>query len=506
MSSASWIAFTSSESGAYVKINTVELLTKFVEEISSNDAFAKALKGLDVSPLFFRGVQAPKAEEDEESDIHECNAEDSKPCLFGDSQLITIIEKCSNLEVLCIGYGPQIIKAGDLINISGPETGIDTTNGPSCLTEEALKRVAELSKLEILNLYGCDNLSQDIVAQIGVGCPNLKQLCIDGEDDDDDEDDGFEDVTDDEEQEGEAAEEKPTETEVEEEEEGRPWTVEDWKAFQNLEVLSADSVELDVIAELPKLTHIQIYPFAKQEVLKKFIEANADKLQYINVTEEYDYEEAEDVSVSHSRMPSEILKCSKLESFNTDVFDHTEAHAEGFFDKIVDSFPNLKHLEIAADAEVASTTQIIVSKLTKLESLVWESEDITDETVEAIVKSLTNLRNLQLTFSEKLSETTVALIAENLKSLEQLNVNSITPASFELFKNNCPHLFEVGVIQGDELKKEHLADINAKLPNLHSLCVGGEIAEEMIEALMEVVPEVEYHIDGLDVEEESDEE
>ncbi|ORX93870.1 RNI-like protein [Basidiobolus meristosporus CBS 931.73] len=502
MATSTWASFTSGESGAYVKITTTELLNKFIDEISSNDAFAKALKGLDVSPLFMHQIQSSEDEE-EDLQIHECNAEGSNACLFNDSQLTTVIEKCSNLEVLCIGYGPQIIVAGDLINISGPEAGIDTSNGPACLSEDVLKRVSELSKLEILNLYGCDNLSQDIVAQIGRGCPNLKQLCIDGEGDDED-DDGFEDISDDEEAvEGEEAEDKVAEEEVVEEEEERPWTVEDWKAFQNLEVLSADSVELAVVADLPKLTHVQIYPFAEPDVLKKFIESHADSLRYINVAEEYDYEDADEVSVSHARMPSEIFKCAKLESFNTDVFDYKEARADGFLTKVIESFPNLKHLEIAADVEVASTAQIVASKLTNLETLVWESESVGDEAVETIVKALTNLRNLQLSFSEKLSESTVGLIAEGLKNLEQINVNTITPAGFEVFKNNCPHLSEIGVIQGENLTKEHLANINEKLPNLRSVCVGGEIPEEMLDALMNVVPDVEYNIEGLD---ESDEE
>ncbi|KAK9765197.1 Protein AUXIN SIGNALING F-BOX 3 [Basidiobolus ranarum] len=506
MSCYNWIAFASSESGAYVKINTVELLTKFVEEISSNDAFAKALKGLDVSPLFIR-VAVPDREE---ADTHECNAEDAKPCLFSDSQLTTVIEKCSNLEVLCIGYGPQIIEAGVLLNVSGPEAGFNTVNGPSCLTEEALNRVAELSKLEILNLYGCDNLSQDAVAQIGRGCPNLKQLCIDGEDDEEDDDD-FEDILDEDEK-PEDAEVKPTEPEVEEEqEEERPWTVEDWKAFQNLEVLSADSVELDVIAELPKLTHVQIYPFAEPELLKKFIVSHADTLRYTNVTEEYTYvdvEDSDDTPIPHHKLPTEILGCAKLESFNMNVYDYTEAHADGFLEKVIESFPNLKHLELPHDGDVSSILAAVTSKLTNLETLIWDSEEITDEVVASISKALPNLRNFLLAFGEQVTDVGVAAIADNLKSLEQLSLPIISPDSLNVLKNQCSNLVEFGIVHSDSLTKEHIQDLKAKLPNLRGICITGDIEKEVIEVLMAQVPEVQYHLEGLgdDDEEEVDEE
>ncbi|ORX93871.1 RNI-like protein [Basidiobolus meristosporus CBS 931.73] len=500
MSTSNWFAFTSNESSAYLKITTTELLDKFIDEISSNDAFAKALKGLDVSPLFIRTAVPDR----EEAESHECNAEGGNPCLFTDSQLTTVIEKCSNLEVLCIGYGPQIIEAGVLLNVSGPEAGYQTSNGPACLSEDVLKRVSELSKLEILNLYGCDNLSQDAVVLIGRGCPNLKQLCIDGEDD---EEDDFEDILN--EEEDQDAADKEAEEEIVEEEEERPWTVEDWKAFQNLEVLSADSVELAVVADLPKLTHVQIYPFAEPDVLKKFIESHADKLRYTNVTEEYTYTDPEDpeTPIPHHKLPVEILKCSKLESFNMNVYDYAESHSEGFFRKVIESFPNLKHLELTDDSDVATTVASVTSKLTNLETLIWDSEEITDETVGAISKALPNLKNFLLAFGEEVSDNGVAAIAENLKSLEQLSLPTISPASVNVLKNQCPKLVEVGIIRSDSLTKEHVEDLKVRLPNLRGICITGDIKKEVIECLMAQVPEVQYHLEGLeDNGEEADEE
>ncbi|ORY05887.1 RNI-like protein [Basidiobolus meristosporus CBS 931.73] len=497
MASAAWTTYASANSGAYVKIETQDALAKFAQDVQENEAFAQGLKGVDLSPLFLSVPTPEKEITEEDADVHVCG--EDKPCLLTDAQFNAVVQKCSNLEVLCVGAGPNIIDAGTLLNLSDPLSSFRTYNGPSCLSEEALKGVSTLTKLQVLNLYGCDNLTHEIVAEIGRNCSDLKELCIDGEDEEDEDD--YEDI-----EEGE--EEAEAEAEAEEAEESRVWSVEDWKAFQNLETLSADTVDLELIADLPNLTRVQVAPFAESEVLAKFIDGHADKLRYLNVCEEYEYkdpENSEDESITHQKLPANIFKCQNLESFSFNVYDVTEVRAPGFLEKVISSFPQLKHLELAHSVDVAVNANLVATKLPQLESLIWDSEDITDEAVEAIVKGCTKLRNIHLPFATEVTDAGVISIAQNLKGLEQITVDTIKVAGFKALKENCPAIYELNVVDCNELTIDDIADIKEKLPKLESICIAGEISEEMLSSLSATVPEIQIHFGSIGDDEEDEE-
>ncbi|KAK9762219.1 hypothetical protein K7432_012269 [Basidiobolus ranarum] len=306
-----WSDFFSIDSGTYLRIVSEEFLAKFIKELEV-DSFASHIKGIDLSPLFLKKPPVEKLVSEDEADFEE----EEVPVVFTDQELLLIIEKCHSLEYLCIGYGPELIDSGALLNMSTPETNYSPLRGPAFLSDSVLERISGLSSLKVLNLYGCDNLSHDTVAAIGRGCTELKELCIDGEEEE-------------EEEEGEVDERGVSRVAVKEEtaeeSEERDWTKEDWAPFQKLETLCADSVDFSLICNLPNLTRVQVDPYSTSEELKTFIKSHKSKLRYLNVFEESTPSE-DDESDSDQRLPLDILQCPMLESFNMNLFDNKEIH------------------------------------------------------------------------------------------------------------------------------------------------------------------------------------
>ncbi|ORX93881.1 RNI-like protein [Basidiobolus meristosporus CBS 931.73] len=474
--SITWSDYTNTDSGSYLRIYTEELLAKFIEEIQVG-SFSSSVRGLDLSPLFLKKPLEEKlaSEDDEEPE------EEEEPVVFTDEDLAVILEKCKGLEYLCIGYGPELIGSGALLNMSTPETSHSPLRGPAFLSDSVLEHISELSSLKVLNLYGCDNLSHDTVAAIGRGCPNLKELCIDGEDEDEEED---------EEEEDEEGQENDKE-EASEETESRDWTKEDWEPFQNLETLCADGVDFSLICDLPKLTRVQVNPYGDSEDLKTFIQSRKDTLRYLNVFEEC---EPVDESGPSQRLPLDILLCPKLESFNMNLFDHNEVHSSGFLTKLAESLPNLKHLEVAFDLPTEGVAQSLASNFANLESLVWESDEITDDMVKTIATSCKKLRNLHLSFGVQVTDAGVVSIAENLPLLEQLTLQELTPTGLKALKAHCTRLYELGVLDCNDVAAEDVIDLLESFPSLQNLCITGEIGEGILKVIMDQVPEVHYHV------------
>ncbi|KAK9761385.1 GPI-anchored mannoprotein [Basidiobolus ranarum] len=364
--------------------------------------------------------------------------------------------------------------------MSTPETNHSPLRGPAFLSDSILERITELKDLKVLNLYGCDNLSHDTVAAIGRSCINLRELCIDGDEEEEEEED---------EEEGQAAEKEETV----EESEDREWTKEDWESFQNLETLCADGVDFSLICELPKLNRVQVNPFGDSEDLKTFIQSHKDNLRYLNVFEEC-APLGDDESGPSQRLPLDILLCPKLESFNMNLFDQEQVHSSGFLTKLAESLPNLKHLEVAYDLPIEEIAQSLASKFSNLESLVWESDEITDDVVSTIAVSCKQLRNLHLSFGHQITEAGVVSIAENLKSLEQLTLQELTPTGLKALKANCHQMRELGVLQCNDVGPEDVIDLLEGFPSMQNLCITGEIGEGILKIIMDQVPEVHYHV------------
>ncbi|KAK9761753.1 putative VIER F-box protein 1 [Basidiobolus ranarum] len=165
---------------------------------------------------------------------------------------------------------------------------------------------------------------------------------------------------------------------------------------------------------------------------------------------------------------------------------------------------SLKFLTHGVDAVV--NAQLVATKLPQLESLVWDSEDITDEIVETIVKGCNKLRNLHLPFATEITDAGVVAISQNLKGLEQITVDTIKVGGFKALKENCSSLYELNVVECTELTEGDVADLKVKLPKLESICVAGEISEEILKTLSELVPEIQLHFGSIGDSDEEDEE